>query len=68
MIELIVSVCLLSAPEQCKNVALSFAEDAVTPFQCMLYGQSEIAKWKEGHPDWSIRKWSCGPARQVANI
>lgn len=68
MIEIVVSVCLMSAPARCKDVTLSFEADNVTPFQCMMYGQPEIAKWTEEHPNWSVQRWSCGQARQIAKI
>ena len=32
----------------------------VTPQQCMMYGQMELAKWTEGNPNWQIRKFKCG--------
>lgn len=69
MIELILSTCLVADPVRCKDVTLSFAEAAVTPHACMLYGQSEIAKWMEGHPNWSVTHWRCGRVdRTVARI
>lgn len=68
MIEIVVAVCLIDAPDQCKDVNLTYMAEAVTPHQCFLYGQSEIAKWAEGHPNYTIKKWSCGTARQVAKI
>lgn len=45
---------------------MTFMAEAVTPQQCMMYGQSEIAKWVEGHPKWKIAKWRCGRAREIA--
>ncbi len=60
MIELYVTVCLITNPVTCKKVSLNFMADTVTPQQCMMYGQSEIAKWMKGHPNWRISKWSCG--------
>lgn len=68
MIEIILSVCWLGDVQRCKDVTLSYLDDAVTVHACMLYGQSEIAKWTEGHPKWTVQRWSCGMARQVARI
>jgi hypothetical protein len=34
----------------------------------MMYGQMELAKWTVGHPNWAIRKWSCGRAGRYAKI
>lgn len=68
MIEIVLSVCMIGEPARCKDVRLSYLADSVTPHQCMLYGQAEIAKWTEGNPNWKIERWSCGQARQVAKI
>jgi hypothetical protein len=68
MIEIVLSVCMIDAPERCKDVRLSYMADSVTPQQCMMYGQAEIAKWFEGHPNWKIMKWTCGEPKQVAKI
>ena len=69
MIEVIALVCTVMAPLQCKNVKLSFADDSVTPQQCFLYGQSELAKWTLDHPGWIIAHgFKCGPAGRYANL
>jgi hypothetical protein len=66
MLELIVSVCLVQDPGRCKDVHLSFIADTVTPHQCMMNGQIEIAKWTEGHPNWRVMRWTCGRPGVVA--
>jgi hypothetical protein len=66
MIEVVALVCFIQEPERCKDISLSFAAESVTPQQCMMYGQMELAKWTEGHPNWQIRKWSCGRAGRFA--
>ncbi len=66
MIEIVMSVCLVQDPAKCEDVRLSFMAQSVTPHQCMMYGQSEIAKWMEGHPKWNIQRWRCGAAKQMA--
>lgn len=69
MIEVIALACTVMAPLQCKNVKLSFAADTVTPQQCMMYGQFELAKWTVDHPGWMIaRGFKCGPAGRYANL
>jgi len=80
MIELVVAVCLIDQPSQCKDVYLNFegpgiSEGAnisqgasVTPQQCMMNGQMEMAKWIGEHPNWQIKKWRCGIAGQMAKI
>lgn len=68
MIEIVLSVCMLADPSRCKDVHLSYMAEGqgVTPHQCMLYGQSEIARWSEGNPNWKLQKWSCGTPRSYA--
>jgi len=68
MIEIVVSVCLVQEPGQCKDVTLNFMAENVTPRECMFVGQTEIAKWTEGHPGWSIQKWTCAPAGRIAKV
>lgn len=66
MIELLLSVCFVDDPARCRDVRLNFLEESITPQQCMKMGQIEIAKWSEGHPNWRVKRWSCGPAGRVA--
>ena len=66
MIEIVISVCLIQNPADCKDVNLNFMAERVTMRQCMLFGQSEIAKWVNVHPKWRVQRWRCGVAKQVA--
>jgi hypothetical protein len=66
MIEVVAMVCFIQEPDRCKDIRLSFAAEAVTPQQCMMYGQMELAKWTGEHPNWQIRKFSCGRVGKFA--
>jgi hypothetical protein len=33
-----------------------------------MNGQFAMAQWSGEHPNWVIKKWSCGIAGQVAKI
>ena len=68
MIEIVLLVCMLADPGKCKDVRLTFAVESitVTPQQCMVNGQTEIAKWAEYNPNWSVQKWRCGMPHAVA--
>lgn len=68
MIELIVAVCMIDQPSQCRDVYLNFEGDALTPQQCMMNGQQEMAKWLDDHPNYVIKKWRCGIAGQTAKL
>jgi hypothetical protein len=62
---LILSVCLVDDTEVCKDVNLAFMED-VSPMQCVMAAQPEIAKWIEAHPKWVQKKWKCARPEDVA--
>lgn len=70
MIEIAAAVCLLSSPERCRDITLTYEADAseITAFSCMMFGQSELARWSADHPAWRIAKWSCRPAGQIAKL
>ncbi|KUO55353.1 MAG: hypothetical protein APF80_05050 [Alphaproteobacteria bacterium BRH_c36] len=68
MIELVLSVCLISAPATCKDVSLSYMGDQVTPQQCMFRGQITVAQWSAGNPQWRIAKWKCGAPQEFAKL
>lgn len=68
MIELAMSVCLLSDPTRCKSVSLNFDDQLVTAEQCTSAGQFAMAQWNVDHPAWEIKRWTCRPAGQFANL
>jgi len=66
MIVLVMSVCLLAEANTCKNVHLAYSAQSVTPMQCLMGGQTQIAQWTNGHPKWRVKRWKCAPAAQIA--
>ena len=66
MIVLVMSVCLLAEANTCKDVHLTYSAQSVTPMQCLMGGQAQIAKWTNGHPKWRVKRWKCAPATQIA--
>jgi len=61
MIELVLTVCLLSAPTACRDEWPEFAGESLTA--CMTQGQFRAARWVEQHPAYRIAKWRCQPAQ-----
>jgi hypothetical protein len=59
MIELLLGVCLASNPTECKSVSLVYVAEALTPMQCAMRAQPEIAKWMGTHPGWALKRWTC---------
>jgi hypothetical protein len=70
MIELVFIVCLATAPDQCKDIHLTYAEEAITPMQCVMHGQPQIARWiSENPPIWTVKRWYCSPVgRRLKDI
>jgi hypothetical protein len=66
MIELLLVVCLIDDPAKCKDVGLTYVAESLTPMQCLMQAQPEIAKWIDVHPRWQVRRWTCRPAGQIA--
>jgi hypothetical protein len=69
MTEIVALVCTLMSPLQCRDLHLVFAAEQVTPFQCFLYGQTELGKWVSEHPGWQIKHgFKCAPLGRYAKI
>ncbi|MFZ5964433.1 hypothetical protein ACOXXX_15920 [Thalassococcus sp. BH17M4-6] len=57
MIELLFVACLSTAPTECRERSLLFT--GITPGQCAMGAQPELAKWVNAHPNWQIARWKC---------
>jgi hypothetical protein len=58
MMELILTVCALSAPAQCDEQRLEFvAQESV--MQCMMQAPPYIAQWSNEHPGKRVTQWRC---------
>lgn len=63
MIELVMTVCLMSQPQDCRKERLPFEGSLMT---CATAGQVAAADWISSHPKWHLSRWSCGmPARDA---
>ena len=58
LIELIVTVCALSASSQCEDQHFSFPAD-MSLHQCVMNAQPYIAQWINEHPKWVAVRWWC---------
>jgi hypothetical protein len=59
MIELILTVCALSAPAQCNEKRLQFVDQGGSLMQCMMRAPPTIAEWSDKHPGNRIARWRC---------
>ena len=58
MIELILTVCALTAPQQCQETRLQFVSHG-SLMQCMMQAPPYIAAWWESHPNTRVASWRC---------
>ena len=57
MMELLFVACLAASPTECSQRSLVFVD--VTPMQCLMGAQPELARWAASHPRFVIRSWRC---------
>lgn len=57
MIELLFVACMATAPDNCAERSLVFTD--VSPMQCMMGAQPELAKWVNAHPNFEIKSFKC---------
>lgn len=60
MVTLVLTVCLISAPEKCREETVQLRE-AGSLTQCMSQSIMYIAEWSEQHPALRVKKWRCKP-------
>jgi hypothetical protein len=58
MIELILTVCAVTAPGQCDEQRLQFAAEE-SLMQCMMQAPPYIAQWTDQHPATRVTRWRC---------
>ncbi len=58
MIELILTVCALTAPSQCDEQRLQFVSQG-SLMQCMMQAPPYIAEWSNEHPAEHVTRWRC---------
>lgn len=59
MVDLILSVCLIANPTNCREEHLYFESRSSSLVQCMLLAPAEIAKWSSEHPNLKVVRWRC---------
>ena len=58
MIELILTLCALSAPDQCQEQRLRFVSQG-SLMQCMMQAPPYVAAWSGEHPASRVTSWRC---------
>lgn len=56
--------CLFGSPGQsCQTVEIAWEG---SPYQCMMFGQAEMARWIREHPGYVVpRGYRCAPGREI---
>lgn len=58
LIQIVLTVCAVSQPNQCEDKHLQFAAEASLQ-QCVMTAQPYIAQWIGEHPQWTPVRWRC---------
>ena len=58
MIELIVTVCALNAPDQCEERRLQFVSQG-SLMQVHVQAPPYVAAWSSEHPTSRVTRWRC---------
>lgn len=66
MLELVMLVCNVVNPTNCKNVPLIYGDESRSPYQCIMQAMPEMAKWAGQNPQWRVAKWTCRRAGRYA--
>jgi hypothetical protein len=56
---ILMSICMLANPSQCREERLSFSLEQASAFACMVHSQEVIAEWQQSHPAWRVNNWRC---------
>lgn len=63
MLELVMTVCLMNAPAECRRERMPFDGPLMA---CAMGGQFAAADWLATHPKWRLERWHCGqPSRDA---
>lgn len=58
IIDLVLTVCLIANPNQCRTEHLYF-ENRGSVMACMFLAPSYIAKWSQERPGFKVVRWKC---------
>ncbi len=56
---ILLSVCLLTQPTNCREDRIQLSYEATSPFMCLRHAQSALATWQASHPEWHVERWRC---------
>jgi hypothetical protein len=56
---ILMSICMLANPGNCREERLSFSLEQASAVACMIRSQEVIAAWQQSHPNWRVDNWRC---------
>lgn len=68
MLSLIFTACLATDASRCKTDKIDIFDENVTVRQCLMMAPMELARWAGDHPNFVIRKWTCGRPGESQNL
>ncbi|NNG05900.1 MAG: hypothetical protein HKM95_17610 [Inquilinus sp.] len=63
MIELVLVVCSLLQPDDCRFQRPGFESVYGSMRTCVIQGQIAAVRWQDQNPDWRVRRWTCDMPR-----
>ena len=60
---LVISVCLISAPTDCRSYEQPVTELSSNPSTAFIQAQALVAQWLEKHPGFKLARWRLEPGR-----
>jgi hypothetical protein len=64
--EIVLTVCLLSQPANCKDERIYGVVQTSDAFRCALESVQYMAQWMNDHPGYQVVKWRCAPPTDQA--
>jgi len=60
LLDIIITVCLLSTPDKCDTIRIEVPEEYyMTPYQCIMRAQMNIAEYMKDKPQYFIKRFDC---------
>ena len=58
VIELVVTVCLMSTPDRCGNEHFPVYQD-ISLSSCVMQAMPTVAQWAGEHQEYLVKSWHC---------
>lgn len=62
MLEIVLSICLIAEPSECRDEHVPIFEQASPVYICTKGAVQVIVDWADTHPRWKVVRWRCHTA------